>query len=464
MRPLNKVSKGTFQQAFKIVFRFSYRMKFLENLFRKKPKDATQEPLRLEFGRLPELISAESKKELDDIGPLIRAKYTEIETSLENLRDIKESLLQAEPIENANKRMEKLGDSNRDNVAHNLDLIIEKIAPPQSNDPRDAIVLYTDSRSVMKTVVDNTRRSQLYIKALYPQESERIKQGLTELEDRLSELYSILNSEKEKIDALERLPGEIENISQTERDILHTIENIRLLESRYENAGKMLSASVEALDALEKSGEFERAKMLGGEIHSLEVKISAIDSDIERLFAPLSKAISRMEKQDKNEIHVLSTEKRKVLAAIKDKPGSLAQSELDPFLDELAARVKNKDLGLKDQMYDKILGQVSKLKDPATLSDLRARKEGYSSGVNELTAELKHMNVYRNMEKLEKDRARYTDIAESAEKELDGEKTNLDTRRDQLEISRSELYGGIVPVFGKNAEVIYHDAHTFNEG
>jgi hypothetical protein len=439
-------------------------MKFLENLFRKKAKDVTQEPFSLEFERLPELIRAEAKKELDDIGPLIRAKYTGIEISLGELRDIKESLLQAEPIENANKRMEKLGDSNRDNVAHNLDLIIEKIAPPQSNDPREAIVLYTDSRSVMKTVVDNTRKSQLYIKALYPQESERIKQGLTELEDRLSELYSILNAEKDKMDALERLPGAIENIGQTERDIRHTMENIRNLESRYENAGKMLSASVEALDVLEKSSEFERAKILEDEIHALEVKISAADSDIERLFAPLSKAISRMEKQDKNEIHVLSPENRKVLAAIKDKPDSLAQSEMEPFLDELAARVKNKDLGLKDQMYDKILGQVSKLKDPATLSDLRARKEGYSSRMNELTDELKNIQVYRDRENLERERTRYTGMEESARKELDAEKTNLDILKDRLETSRSQLYLWIVPVFGKDVEVIYNDPHTFNEG
>ncbi len=439
-------------------------MKFLENLFRKKTKDVTQKPLRLEFGRLHELVREDLKKELDDIGPLIRAKYNEIEISLRELREIKESLLQAEPIENANKRMEKVGDSNRDNVAHNLDLIIEKLAPPKSNDPRDAIILYTESRSVMKTVVDNTRRSQLYIKALYPQESERIKQGLTELEDRLSELYGILNAEKEKMDALKRLPGEIENIGQTERDIRHTMENIRSLESRYENAGKMLSVSVEALDELEKSAEFERAKILEDEIHALVVKTSAVDSDIERLFAPLSKAISRMEKQDKNEIHVLSPENRKVLAVIKDKPDSLAQSELDPFLDELAARVKNKDLGLKDQMYDKILGQISRLKDPATLSDLRVRKEGYASKMNELASELKHIQVYSDREKLEKDRARYKGMAESAEKELNAERTNLDSLTDRLEISRSQLYLWIVPVFGKDVEVIYKDPYTLNEG
>jgi hypothetical protein len=435
-------------------------MKFLENLFRKKPKGVPQDTFRLEFGRLPELVRAESKKELDDIGPVIRAKYTEIETSLEELRDIKESLLQAEPMENANKRMEKLGDSNRDNVAHNLDLIIEKIVPPKSNDPRDAIDLYTDSRSVMKTVVDNTRRSQMYIKALYPQEFGRIKHGLTELESRFGELHSILKAKKEKMDAFERLPGEIDNISQTERDMLQTQENIRSLESKHENASEKLSASVAALDALERSSEFERAKILEEEIHALKVKISAIDSDIERLFAPLSKAISRMEKQDKNEIHVLSAENRTVLAAIKEKPGSLTKSELDPFLDELAARVKNKDLGLKEQMYDKILGQVSKLKDPATISDLRDRKEGYSFRMNELRAELGQIQVYRDRERMENDRVRYMNMMSSIEEELAQEKMHLESLAEQQERSKAELRQGLIPVFGDNIEVIYHDQHT----
>jgi hypothetical protein len=435
-------------------------MKFLENLFRKKPKGAPQETFRLEFGRLPELVRAESRKELDDIGPVIRAKYTEIETSLEELIDIKESLLQAQPMENANKRMEKLGDSNRDNVAHNLDLIIEKITLPRSNDPRDAIDLYTDSRSVMKTVIDNTRRSQMYIKALYPQEFVRIKHGLTELESRFSELHSILKAEKEKMDAFEKLPGEIESISQTERDMLQTLENIRSLESKHETASEKLSASVAALDELEKSSEFERAKTLEEEIHALKVKISAIDSDIERLFAPLSKAISRMEKQDKNEIHVLSAENRTALAAIKDKPGSLTKSKLDPFLDELAARVKNKDLGLKEQMYDKILGQVGKLKDPATISDLRDRKEGYSSRMNELTAELKQIQIYRDRERMENDRLRYMNVMSSLEEELAQEKMHLESLAEQQEKSKAELRQRLIPVFGDNIEVIYHDQHT----
>ncbi|AFV23750.1 hypothetical protein Mpsy_1543 [Methanolobus psychrophilus R15] len=435
-------------------------MKFLENLFRKKPKGAPQDTFRLEFGRLPELVRAESKKELDDIGPVIRAKYTEIETSLEELRDIKESLLQAEPMENANKRMEKLGDSNRENVAHNLDLIIEKITLPRSNDPRDAIDLYTDSRSIMKTVVDNTRRSQMYIKALYPQEFGRIKHGLTELESRFGELHSILKAEKEKMDAFERLPGEIENISQTERDMLQIQENIHSFESKHGTASEKLAASVVALDALERSSEFERAKILEEEIHALKVKISAIDSDIERLFTPLSKAISRMEKQDKNEIHVLSAENRTVLAAIKDKPGSLTKSELDPFLDELATRVKNKDLGLKEQMYDKILGQVSKLKDPSTISDLRDIKEGYSSRMKELKAELGQIQVYRDRERMENDRVRYMNMMSSIEEELAQEKMHLESLAEQQERSKAELRQGLIPVFGDNIEVIYHDQHT----
>jgi hypothetical protein len=242
--------------------------------------------------------------------------------------------------------------------------------------------------------------------------------------------------------------------------MLQTLENIRSLESKHETASEKLSASVAALDELEKSSEFERAKTLEEEIHALKVKISAIDSDIERLFAPLSKAISRMEKQDKNEIHVLSAENRTALAAIKDKPGSLTKSKLDPFLDELAARVKNKDLGLKEQMYDKILGQVGKLKDPATISDLRDRKEGYSSRMNELTAELKQIQIYRDRERMENDRLRYMNVMSSLEEELAQEKMHLESLAEQQEKSKAELRQRLIPVFGDNIEVIYHDQHT----
>ncbi len=83
-----------------------------------------------------------------------------------------ESLLSAAVVQNANKRVEKVGDANRDNIVNNLRSIIEKVLTPEEISLLSAFEFCVNAKSTLKTVVENTRRSQLYIKAIYPEESQ----------------------------------------------------------------------------------------------------------------------------------------------------------------------------------------------------------------------------------------------------------------------------------------------------
>ncbi|MDW7731104.1 MAG: hypothetical protein SCH66_01600 [Methanolobus sp.] len=430
-------------------------MSFIEKIFGKKQKETETGPLRLEFDKLPKLIDEEYKKELGTLGPVIKEKYREIDASIDRIKDAKKSLLEAEAIADANKRAEKLGYSNRDNVAHNLDLIAEKIRVPSNSDPKDAFTFYRDSKAILKNVLDNTRRSQLYIKALYPREFENINLSLANLESLLDELYELLGVKKNKIDAFEKFPEHMEEVLRNEREMEETQKRVLDLEAKYESVKNDMTNADSRIKELERSTEFEAAYNLENDIKTLENKIYAVDSDIRRLFTPMSKALSRMEKQDKNEIFVLSPENREVLRMIKDEPASIQENELRSFLDVLEKRIENQDLGLKEQMYEKILNRIHKLKDTSAMSDLLGQREHYSTEMQALSNELNRLDVYREMERLEDKAAQYRNSVGSILGNLETEQKHLEEIEERLERSRSILNSEIKDIFGRDAEIIY---------
>lgn len=435
-------------------------MKFLEKVFGKKQKDAEAIPVKLEFSKLPELIMEEREKELGLLRPLIGDKYREIDVAVKEIEDVKRSLLEAEALAEASKKMEKAGDSNRDNVAHNLDLLIEKLRVPSSKEPKDAFAFYMDARSVLKTVLDNTRRSQMYIKALYPREFERIIHGLANLEKQLDELSVLLADKRKMTDAFEKFPEQMESVRQHEKLAAQGRERITDLESKHESAQKEMASTSSLIEELESGSDFEKARNLEKKIKSLEINVSAVDTDINRLFTPMSKALSRMEKQDKNEMYVLSPENRKMLGMIRDEPASIQGNDLQHFLDMLEKRIENRDLGLKDPMYDKILRQIEKLRDPSVISDLRAQRERYVSDIGSHREELNRMDVYREREVLEKQVSQHQASAGLLLSELDAERKDLEETEGKLQEARDILNSEIKDIFGKDAEIIYESPYS----
>ncbi|MDI3539317.1 MAG: hypothetical protein PWR29_953 [Methanolobus sp.] len=430
-------------------------MRFIEKIFGKKQSNIETTPVKLQFSKLPELIREEREKELGLLRPQIGEKYAEINAAVKQVGGVKKSLLEAEALADASKKMEKAGDSNRDNVAHNLDLVTGKIRVPSGREPRDALEFYRDARSVLKTALDNTRRSQLYIKALYPREFENIVLSLANLEKHLEELHALLEDKRKRTEAFEKLPEQVENIHQQMRIAEQYHERMADLESKYEAVQKELAATTAGIEGLEGSRDFERARDLEERIRALEEKVSAVDAEISRLFTPMSKALSRMEKQDKNEMYVLSPENRKLIGMIKDEPASIRENELGQFLDMLKKRIDNRDLGLKDQMYDKILRQIEKLRDPSTMSGLRAQRERYVSEIETHREELSRLDVYRERENLGKQVAQHKASASLLLSELDAERKELEETEGKLGEARKMLNSQIKDIFGMDAEIIY---------
>ena len=178
-------------------------MDFLKKLFG-KGKDEPEE-LHLEFEKLREWSKIRYEKEVNAAKPLISNLYSDIGNKLEQLRVDKNSFLDATPIESADKKMGKIADSNRDVIVDNLEILDEKITVPHDNSIEGAYAFYIESLSHMDTFLDNTRKSMLYAKSLYPTEYNRINGDLANLNHALSDLFSTIEKPRNKLDMINNI-------------------------------------------------------------------------------------------------------------------------------------------------------------------------------------------------------------------------------------------------------------------
>ena len=428
-------------------------MKFIDKLFGKKK--AENPSLKLKIDELPQLISDEAEREFNELKPFILNKYKEINYSIGAIPEVIDSLLTAEVVESANKRVEKVGDANKDNIVNNLRSIIEKVVTPKDTSLQSAFEFCIIAKSTLKNVHENTHRSQLYIKAIYPEESQKIIAALSSLEDPVDELLMALRDKKARMDSFDKFSEEIENYNRMKKQILESQTKVEHFESRISSMKKDVHDAKNRLNELECSREFERAKELEVEISTLKEQLSDVDHNIQRLFSPLSKVFSRMEKQDKSEICVLSPEHRQILEKITHNPASALEHDMDSFFAEVKPRIENGSLGLKDQMCEKVLQQLDKLQSSKDLPFLREKRKEYSLQHESAMNELNGLSVYRDKEELVKQISRDEHMLKTTENDLIMEKKHLDALTEECQLLRSGLSLEIKGLFEKDIEIEY---------
>jgi len=428
-------------------------LKFIDKIFGKKEEAPSK--LTFKFNELPAWLEKEGKSTFTDLGAHIGHKYSEINTALEDLSEAKERLVGASFSEKVHKRLAKAGASNRDNLVKNLDIIIEKTAIPEDADPSEAYQFHLDAKSVLKTCLENAVRSQQYVKALFPEEYKDIFGGLKHLDVLLDELVAPINAVKDELEAYNKLPGDIEQIRQMQQQIPAGQKNINELTGKYETLKAGLGSEEAKLEEVEVGDEFTRARELEDQARTLEGQISELDSNLAGLFAPLSKALSRMEKQDGSARHIMSANSRKVLKILKDEPVSALGIDLTGFLVEMKTRVEDGSLGLKQQKMNKTLEQINRLVGTDILSRLKSQRDEFSSELGGVRGELEGLTVYREKTQFEDKISECRDLMDSTGQKLDAEKKELARLNKEVEELKSGLDSDLCDIFGKDIEVCY---------
>ncbi len=426
-------------------------MKLIKKIFGKKEEIT---PLKLlKFDELLYWIETESENTFSKLQPSISQKYKEIDTALEALSARKGQLQDARQVEGAYKRIEKAGASNRDNVIKNLNIILDKTNIPNDTTPASASAFYMDAKSTLKTCIENTIRSQQYVKVLYPGEYQLVMDELSHLDTLLDGLIAPVNKIKDRLDAYDRLPDEIESINQTRQQTKEKEKAILDLVKKYDSLKNELQTSESKLAGLKNSEELMKAKKLEKLSEALIEQISGIDFNIKGLFTPLSKAILRMEKQDESGRHILSPDSRNILITLKDDPVSVLGTDITPLLVDIRKRVEDGTLGLKEQKKNKTLEQIDRLAGTDALLTLYDQRRSFSLELDRILEELNGFTIYKEKTILEKQVSEDRSLIDSTEQNLELEKKHLVRLKEETERSMTELNFNLRNIFGDIIEV-----------
>ncbi len=428
-------------------------MKLIKKLFGKKEVAPTS--VSLELGELPEWMEVKSEKTFSRLHHHIRQKYGEIELALGDLGVSKEHLNDANTVEDAYKQIAKAGISNKDNVVKNIGIIIDRTIIPQDTAVTisAANTFHISTKSGLKTLIENTMRSQQYAKALFPEEYRGVMDDLSHLDTLLDELMAPINEVQDKLDAYDRLKENVETINQYQQQLMKNEKLIPDIEKKYDSLENELRDLESKLEDIVESEEFAKAHELEKQVKALKGSSSDIDSNVKSMFAPLSKALSRMEKQDTSGRHKMSPKSKELLLAIRDEPVSIIGTDINVFLDEIKGRIEDGTLGLKQQKMNNTIKQLDKLRDSDILSSLSVKKESYLSELEDVKGELNRLTVYEKKTRSEKTISDCRSRIDSIKNNLETERTDQVALREKIERSMAELNSDLKFVFGTDVEM-----------
>lgn len=428
-------------------------MKFIKRIFGNK-EDIPKE-ISIKIDDLSVWIETESQKQFSVLRSDIKQKYDEISATLENLSTSRDQLKDAKFGEKTYKRLAKAGTSNRDNLIKNINVLIERTIIPEDIDPSKAVEFYIDMKSTLKTCLDNTTRSQEYVKLIFPEGYKVVVIDLKRLDTLLDELMYFIEGVKDELDVYTKLPEDIEIINQSRHQIKEMTDNIPQLEAKYESLKNNLHTGEDRLAEMERSEEIIKANELEKQIKTLNDRISGINSNVKELFAPLSKALLRMQKQHESGRHTLSSINSNNLRTLIEDPALILGNDINSFLNEIRKSVEDGTLGLKQQKANKTTEQIDRLTGSDILLSMYRDRESDSAKLTGLLEERNRLTVYKERTRLEKKLSDYRSSINSIEQSLDIERKDLDSLIEEVEQLKTKLNSDLSFVFNKDIKIVY---------
>jgi len=435
---------------------FLIHLGIIDRLFGKKKEKEVPVPtgVSLTFDEVPAWMEAGSRGIFSELQPQIQQMYGEIQEVLEDLRESRARLEDANIIEDAPKRMAKAGDSNKGNLLRNLDILLEKVAVPEDPGISGTYRFHQEGLSIMGTFFENTARSQQYVKAFFPAEYNDVMGNLSKLNAMFNELQRIHGDVKDKLNVYENLPETIASIGQILEDMGDRRKAIGNYGDRCDHLESDLVDQRSRLDDVLSSKEFAEAQQLEDSVGSLEKDLSEIDATIRAQFTPLSKAFARMQKQDESGRYRMSGASRSVLDALLADPSSAMDHNVSAFLLEVKGRVADGTLGLKDKKKEKTLEHIDKLQDSGDLVSLREQRGAYLSEIEQVSQQLQKLAIYDEKTSLERSISHCQKMLGTGKQDQVSEKDILNTLAEEYDRAVVDLASDLSNVFDRKVRIV----------
>jgi len=370
----------------------------------------------------------------------VRSLYGMIERVAKDLEEDLLALEKAEPREDAPPRLLKAGTAAREKVARQMRVLSERLAPPLGADLRSAKEYHSAILKHLQNTVQKFGRAQRYTAALFAREVEMINSDLGAISRHLADLGEAVSEREASLGSF----VEAASLASLVREKRDQIEALRAEISEDEGLLAVLrEREMGHQKEIETWTRSDEGKRNLDEKKSLEQKMrerDQIEMSMTDLVSPLTKAISRVVKQDSSDRITLKY--REVFDQLSGSPAKALEGDVSGALLELRSKVDI--LGLRDKKRERILEQIDHLLEDRPLEVLKARHIALNREIEE---------IERNLSKSGRETARLKEKRDQVRQKIPALEVGIEDRRRNLAAVEERLSGDLADLKEKLEEI-----------
>ncbi|MGB5100615.1 MAG: hypothetical protein WBN94_08470 [Methanothrix sp.] len=404
-------------------------MKWLKNIFGKKPAD--EESASLQLAEINSWL--EERENESDFSMRLEEIYGRMDDVAKSLSKDISALESASANEDTPPKLLRAGLAARGEVVKQLETLSLKLMPPKKKDPDSAFQHHWTLVKGLERTVTTFGRAQRYVAALFPRNIESITSDLTQISRLLVDLETEIGKKR-------KLAEESWYSRELAERLLEDLSSIDELKKKTQQDAAALSEIASRLSGLEEetkrlaaSDEGKRSQELKRILEKKKEEKSQAEDELNYLIAPLTKALARMIKQGSSDR--INLQHENVFERLLESPSQVLDRDISGSLEELRTHLAT--LGLKDKKKEKILDHIDLLIKRRPLENARFRHQAIVEEIFDLESQIKESS--REGHRLKEETSQAKKSKKSLEAALDQAKKDLaslegKTASDELEL------------------------------
>jgi hypothetical protein len=411
-------------------------LKWIDRIF--GTKESRRETISPE--QLPLWLDSKFRKISDETSGKVSSIFPEIQKTLLKIKNSTAELENTKPEGRFHLKMIKIATSNRDNMAKQVNMLLENIIIPKDKDVKTIIAFHKNGMQTLGVCLENMMKSYQYSKLVYFEESKNVIADVNSLGRLLNQLIEPIDSRKLFLDALDRSQELVSSIKNITVDIDSMERSIKADDVKTVSLKKEIDEKKISLDILLQSEPWKQYDLSKDHLVLLEADAEKKSSEINGIISPLTKAINRLKQLSDSGRHTLSPQDREALNLCISCPVDVPPE----FFVTFQKIVESGDLNLPKT--DKLLPQLQLA--ASTLGE--KRKEYYSmrQDIERKNDEISSLKVIGEEKHLKETLSTLQDKLTMTEKELDTSRKQLELLKQDHGSKKDELQQNILVIDG----------------
>ena len=424
-------------------------MKWLDRFFSKE-----EIPVTVAFDELDTWLEQVSDSLFRGLSANADRLFTEIKGILDALKNDIAALQNAESTEEVPDRIVKIGMLSRDKMVKHLFAVTEKIEIPSKTDYQTVSTFYKDTTAALEFPFGKSQTNIYCVRSLFPDEIKTAITDLKRLRTSLDQLIAPLKGKERQIRQLERVPILAQAINDVRAGIAEETEHVK----EQEEACTALELNIETessrLERIEDSEEWKKFKALEGELSALKEELDTLEANVRNLFAPLTKPLTLLKKQDETGRHTLTPEERTAIGSILSSSVRALNADVAKSLRIIREVIESDPAVLKDRKRETALNWIEQLLQ-ADLASISEKRERLQAEIKEKQSKLSDLTIRQEKEELEHSIESAQGQRTQLQEELARAKKHIVSLDEELGTQKQRLVKALEELAGSELDVTF---------